>query len=45
MTSVHPEEAKHTTGLVCRICGNESGNKTHKAREMMFGTRDEFHYL
>jgi len=30
---------------VCRICGNTSGNKTHIAREMMFGLRDKFEYL
>jgi len=45
MTSGYPAEAKDTSGLVCRICGNESGNKTHTTREMMFGTRDEFDYL
>jgi SAM-dependent methyltransferase len=29
----------------CHICGNGEGNRTHSAREMMFGSRDEFHYL
>ena len=29
----------------CKICGNTSGNKTHIAREMMFGLRDKFEYL
>jgi SAM-dependent methyltransferase len=29
----------------CKICGNTSGNKTHTAREMMFGLRDKFEYL
>ena len=29
----------------CEICGNEAGNKTHVAREMMFGRRDPFTYL
>ncbi len=29
----------------CQICGNEKNNRTHTAREMMFGTRDEFPYL
>jgi len=29
----------------CQICGNEQNNRTHTAREMMFGTRDEFPYL
>ena len=31
--------------LNCRICGNDQGNRTHRAREMMFGTRDEFEYV
>ncbi len=30
---------------VCRICGNERDNRVHKAREMGFGTREEFPYL
>jgi SAM-dependent methyltransferase len=29
----------------CRICDNGEGNRTHSAREMMFGTGDEFRYL
>jgi SAM-dependent methyltransferase len=29
----------------CQICGNERNNRTHIAREMMFGSRDEFAYL
>ena len=29
----------------CKICGNTAGNKTHTAREMMFGLRDKFEYL
>ncbi len=29
----------------CAICGNESGNRLHQAREMMFGLRDVFTYL
>jgi SAM-dependent methyltransferase len=29
----------------CRICGNQVDNQMHRAREMMFGTRDEFDYL
>lgn len=29
----------------CRICGNKSGNKLHRAREMFVGTRDEFAYF
>lgn len=31
--------------MKCRICGNESGNQSHRLREMMFGSRDEFDYL
>ncbi len=31
--------------LTCRICGNDAANTVHRAREMMFGTRDEFEYL
>ena len=30
---------------VCKICGNESGNREHVAREMMWGFRDPFTYL
>lgn len=29
----------------CHICGNSEGNITHRAREMMFGTREEFDYF
>ncbi|MDM7922684.1 MAG: class I SAM-dependent methyltransferase [Pyrinomonadaceae bacterium] len=29
----------------CRICGNKSDNRVHRAREMMFGTREEFDYI
>jgi SAM-dependent methyltransferase len=29
----------------CKICDNSFGNKTHVAREMMFGFRDEFEYI
>lgn len=29
----------------CRICGNTENNTRHTAREMMFGTREEFDYL
>lgn len=29
----------------CRICGNQKDNQVHRAREMMFGTRDEFDYV
>jgi SAM-dependent methyltransferase len=33
------------TPISCRICGNSEENRIHIAREMMFGTRDEFNYL
>ena len=29
----------------CRICDNAADNKSHVAREMMFGTRDKFAYM
>lgn len=29
----------------CRICGNSQDNRNHKAREMMFGTRETFEYF
>ena len=29
----------------CRICENSENNRNHKAREMMFGMRDEFDYV
>ncbi len=29
----------------CYVCENSKNNKIHVAREMMFGTRDEFEYL
>ena len=29
----------------CRVCGNERGNRLHRAREMFAGTRDEFDYV
>lgn len=31
--------------LICRICGNAGPNKTYLAREMLFGTKDEFEYF
>ncbi len=31
--------------LTCRVCRNEEGNTTFHAREMMFGTREEFLYF
>ncbi len=30
---------------VCRICGNSDNNLLHNAREMMFGTKEEFDYI
>lgn len=30
---------------MCRICGNASRNETFTAREMMYGTREQFDYL
>lgn len=30
--------------MQCKICGNSESNKTHAAREMMLGLRDEFTY-
>src|SRR4051794_28518358 len=29
----------------CAICGNDRGNTTHRAKEMMFGTREASVYL
>ncbi len=34
-----------TTDQPCRICGNSEGNRTHLAREMMFGSREPFPYV
>jgi len=31
--------------IKCRICGNENGNKLFIAKEMMFGTNEEFEYF
>lgn len=30
---------------ICAICNNQTDNKTHIVKEMMFGSRDEFEYL
>lgn len=30
---------------ICPVCGNADNNRIVTAREMMFGTRDAFHYL
>jgi SAM-dependent methyltransferase len=35
----------NSTISLCKICLNVAGNTTHTAREMMFGTRDEFKYI
>jgi SAM-dependent methyltransferase len=40
LNTLPPPEA-----LACAICSNRHGNRTHVAREMMFGLRDEFRYL
>lgn len=29
----------------CSVCRNGADNRVHTAREMMFGTREQFHYL
>lgn len=31
--------------MQCRICGNQKDNELYKAKEMMFGLRDEFTYF
>lgn len=31
--------------ITCRVCDNDRDNRKHRAREMMFGTRDEFDYV
>src|SRR5579883_2214608 len=31
--------------LVCRICGAKNRNELFRAREMMFGTREQFNYV
>ena len=38
-------QRSETTAHTCRICGNRADNKTHIAREMMFGLREKFVYL
>ena len=45
MNPVQAEEGSYASAVVCRVCSNESGNRVHKAREMMFGSRDGFDYL
>jgi SAM-dependent methyltransferase len=34
-----------TSSSPCRICGNVLGNRSHLAREMMYGTREVFEYV
>jgi SAM-dependent methyltransferase len=34
-----------SAAVECRVCGNKSGNKTHQAKEMMFGLLDSFAYV
>ncbi len=31
--------------MACKVCGNRDGNRSHTAREMMFGYGDEFEYV
>ncbi len=38
------EPEKILMEFACKICGNKSGNKFFKVREMQFGMRDEFTY-
>lgn len=33
------------SSIQCKICGNNTRNRTHKVREMYFGTREFFNYL
>jgi SAM-dependent methyltransferase len=36
---------ENTSAAKCKLCLNTRANRTHVVREMMFGTKDEFHYL
>lgn len=40
-----PFEVHSRESVERRVCGNESGNKIHQAKEMMFGWRDSFDYV
>jgi SAM-dependent methyltransferase len=40
--SMNVSETAHST---CAICGNQEGNTSHTAREMMLGLRTSFEYL
>ena len=39
------EQTAASTRDACRICGNATGNGTHRARETQFGMDEEFDYL
>ena len=45
MKSFHAERERSADASVCRVCSNRSNNRSHRAREMMFGFKDEFEYL
>jgi 2-polyprenyl-3-methyl-5-hydroxy-6-metoxy-1,4-benzoquinol methylase len=45
MKSFHAERERSADALVCRVCSNGTGNRHHRAREMMFGSKEEFEYL
>jgi SAM-dependent methyltransferase len=36
---------RSATTEVCRICGNDEGNRRHSVREMMIGLRTQFEYV
>jgi SAM-dependent methyltransferase len=43
--STRVKRDERMTSQACRICNNREGNHVHRAREMMFGTREPFDYL
>ena len=45
MTASHPSSSAPTPGITCRICGNTQNNRPFPAKEMMFGSREEFPYI
>lgn len=40
-----PRTPARTSDFVCRVCGNAQDNRPITAREMMFGSREEFDYV
>jgi len=40
-----PSSSATTAGTTCRICGNTQRNRPFRAKEMMFGSREEFPYV